>query len=350
MVPVATDAYLTKGGDLMIFSISEDLDKAIKITEGSFAGLNIWERQHIEKWVSTNPEMLGEDLLVVSIEFDRFTSSDDRLDVLALDRTGNLVVIEIKRDSAAGYSDLQAIRYAAMVSTMTIEVLIPYYIGYRMKYCGESLSDNEALAQVIEFVQAEKFTEISNKPRIILCSEGFSREITATVLWLRDFKIDISCVKVTPYKIDEKIVIVPKVVIPLEETKQYLIEIKRKEEIKEESERTRNRPTINVLIENNLVQAGDEILFKNALPSHVQYEEGNPKFSAEITGKLGQSDAVKWNFDGREYSISALARKIFKEYHPERKDPISANGPLHWVNSAETPLVELATEFRKKSA
>ena len=60
------------------------------------------------------------------------------------------------------------------------------------------------------------------------------------MLWLRDFKIDISCVKVTPYKIDEKIVIVPKVVIPLEETKQYLIEIKRKEEIKEESERTRN--------------------------------------------------------------------------------------------------------------
>lgn len=45
--------------------------------------------------------MLGEDLLVVSIEFDRFSNSSDRLDVLAMDRSGNLVVIELKRDSAA---------------------------------------------------------------------------------------------------------------------------------------------------------------------------------------------------------------------------------------------------------
>ena len=115
----------------MIFSISSGLDEVSKIAESSFIGLNIWERQHIEEWIRTNPEILGEDLLVVSTEFDRFTNSNDRLDVLALDRSGNLVVIELKRDSAAGYADLQAIRYAAMVSSMTIEVLIPYYVSYR---------------------------------------------------------------------------------------------------------------------------------------------------------------------------------------------------------------------------
>ena len=77
--------------------------------------------------------MLGEDLLVVSTEFDRFTNSNDRLDILALDKSGNLVVIELKRDPTAGYADLQALRYAAMVSSMTIEVLIPYYRSYRLK-------------------------------------------------------------------------------------------------------------------------------------------------------------------------------------------------------------------------
>ena len=51
----------------MIFLISTDLDKASKITKSSFSGLNIWERQHIEEWVRTNPEMLGEDLLVVRL-------------------------------------------------------------------------------------------------------------------------------------------------------------------------------------------------------------------------------------------------------------------------------------------
>ena len=79
------------------------------IAAGSFVDLNIWERQHIEEWVRTNPEMLGEDFLIVSIEFDRFSNSNDRLDALAVDRSGNLVVIELKRDPASGYADLQAI-------------------------------------------------------------------------------------------------------------------------------------------------------------------------------------------------------------------------------------------------
>ncbi len=329
----------------MIFSISSNLETANKITESSFTGLNIWERQHIEEWVRTNPEMLGEDLLVVSIEFDKFSNSNDRLDVLAVDRQGNLVVIELKRDSAAGYSDLQAIRYAAMVSSMTIEVLLPYYIAYRKKFYEDSLTEGEAKDQIIEFVESDSFTELSNKPRIILCSEGFSQEITATVLWLRESDIDISCVKITPYEIDEKIIIVPKLVIPLEEAKQYLIDIKRKEEIKEKSERRYRPKTMKILIENNLVQSGDYIYLKNGLPSHLVYEENNTLFQAKITGKLGQSNSVKWEKDSEEYSISALTWKIFKDTHPDKKDPGGVNGNWHWVNKSGKPLWEIAEEY-----
>jgi hypothetical protein len=333
----------------MIFSVSSNLDKVSKISESSFTGLNIWERQHIEEWVRANPEMLGEDLLVVSIEFDRFSNSNDRLDVLAVDRLGNLVVIELKRDSAAGYADLQAIRYAAMVSSMTVEVLIPYYISYRKKYYNETLSEGEAQNQIVEFIESDSFTELSNKPRIILCSEGFSQEITATVLWLRESDIDVSCVKITPYKVDEKVVIVPKVVIPLEEAKQYLIDIKRKEEIKEQTERKYRPKTMKILIENNLVQEGDKIFLKNGLPSHVMYEENNPIFKAEITGKLGQSNAVKWANDGKEYSISALAWKILKDTHPDKKDPGGVNGNWHWVNKEGKSLWEVAEEYLAKN-
>lgn len=333
----------------MIFSISSNLGKATKISENSFTGLNIWERQHIEEWVRTNPEMLGEDLLVVSIEFDRFSNSNDRLDVLALDRLGNLVVVELKRDSASGYADLQAIRYAAMVSSMTIDVLIPYYIAYRKKYYGDQLSEGQAKDQIVEFVETETFAEFSTKPRIILCSEGFSQEITATVLWLRDNGIDISCVKITPYKIDDKVVIVPKVVIPLEEAKQYLIDIKRKEEEREQAVRNKRPTTMKILIENGLIHAGDKIFLKNALPSYVKYEKNNPLFVATITGKLGQSNTVIWEKDGQEYSVSALAWKIFKDLHQENKDPGGVNGSWHWVNAAGKPLWDIAEEYIAKN-
>jgi hypothetical protein len=271
------------------------------------------------------------------------------LDLLALDRNGNLVVVELKRDSASGYADLQAIRYAAMVSSMTIDKLIPYYSAYRQKYYSVQLSETDAKNQITEFIESEEFTEISSKPRIILCSEDFSPEITTTVLWLRDsFHVDISCVKITPYKVGDKIIIVPKIVIPLEEAKQYLIDIKVKEEKVEQSVKKFRQRTMRVLVDNKLVNAGDVIFLKNGLPSWVHYLDGDPTFQATITGKLGQKDAVQWKKDGLEYSISALAWIIFKDLHPEHKDPGGVNGNWHWVNSEGRPLWNIAEEFLAK--
>jgi len=329
----------------MIFSISDSLDRATKINGDSFTNLNIWERTHIEEWVRSNPEILGEDLLIVSIEFDRFSSSNDRLDLLAVDREGNLVVIELKRDSAAGYADLQAIRYAAMVSSMTIDMLVPYYIGYKKKYDDVDLTESEAKEQIVEFVESDTFNELSNKPRIIICSEGFSQEITTTVLWLRDSDIDISCVSITPYRVEGKIVIVPKVVIPLEEARQYQIDIKRKEEKREKSGRRPRPKTMTILLENNLVSEGEELRLLNGLPSWLKYDETDPTFRATITGKRGQSNAVIWEKDGQEYAISALAWKIFKDLHPDKKDPGGVNGNWHWVNADGMSLWKVAEEF-----
>jgi hypothetical protein len=334
----------------MIFAIASSLDRAERILPQTFSGLNIWERRHVEEWIRMNPEILGEDLLILTVEFDRFLQSSDRLDLLALDRSGNLVVIELKRDATAGFADLQAIRYAAMVSSMTVDRLLPYYIAYRKKHFAEQLSETEARSQIVEFVDFESFTEFSTKPRIILCSEGFSQEITTTILWLRASSVDIACVKITPYKVGDQIVVVPKVVIPLEEAKQYLVDIKVKEDEREHSIRAARPRTMTLLVENNLISPGETILLKNALPSYIKYEEGNPMFQATITGKLGQSNAVLWARDGAEYSISNLTWKIFKELHPEQDDPGGVNGNAHWINSRGRSLWEIAEEYLAQAA
>ena len=72
-------------------------------------------------------------------------------------------------------------------------------------------------------------------------------------------------------------------------------------------------------------------------------------FVATITGKLGQSNAVLWKNDNNEYSISALAWKIFKDSHPDKKDPGGVNGNWHWVNAEEKPLWEVAEEYLAKT-
>lgn len=326
----------------MILVVDDNLEDFDKIEEESFVNLKIWERKHIQEWIRKAPEILGEELLILSIEFDRFVQSKDRLDILALDRLGNIVVIELKRDPLAGYADLQSIRYAAMVSSLTIENLIPYYQTYQQKYLRiESPTKEASLTDIQEFVTNEDFEELSNCPRIILCSEDFSQEITTTVLWLNENGLDISCVKITPHNLGNKIAIVPTKIIPLQEAKQYLIDIKKKEEKENKGKRYRPR-TMRILIDNNLLSAGQKIYLRNSLPSHVGYEEGNPIFTAEITGKLGQSNAIRWDQDGKEYAISALTWKIFKDLHEDKKNPGGLNGNWHWEDEKGRTLWQIA--------
>ncbi|HHH53177.1 MAG TPA: hypothetical protein ENK91_05930 [Bacteroidetes bacterium] len=329
----------------MILVVNNELSDLKKIDETSFVSLNIWERNHIQEWIREAPEILGEELLVVSIEFDRFKNSNDRLDILAIDRQGNIVVVELKRDSYAGYADLQAIRYAAMTSSMTIEKLLPYYNQYQKKHLGIDNPSNEiSRTNIEEFVNDDNFKELSNKPRIILCSEDFSQEITTTVLWLNSSGLDISCVKIKPHKIGDQIAIVPNKIIPLQEAQQYLIDIQKKEE--QETKSGRNRPrTMRILIENGLLKEGDKIYLKNDIPKYMKFDKTKKEYLGTITGKLGRSNAVKWEFNESEYSISSLTWQIFKKFHPENKNPGGVNGNWHWVSENGTNLWEIAEKY-----
>lgn len=330
----------------MIFVVSQDLRSVEKTSKASFTNLNLWERQHIEEWIRKAPDILGEDLLVVSAEFDRFTGSQDRLDVLAVDRQGNLVVVEIKRDPYAGYADLQAIRYAAMVSAMTVEKLAPHYLSYLQKYVrNDRVTLEEAKNQIVEFVEVDDFEELTTKPRIILCSEGFSLEITTTVLWLRQCGVDISCVQFTPYPVEGKIVIVPTKVIPLQTAEQYQVDIQKKQEERaRQSGGPRRRPTLQILIEKGLIKGGEKILLKSYLPSHIQYRESDPTFSGVLVVTPGRGCKVRWDKDQQEYAISTLTWRIFRDLHPEKKDPGGVNGNWHWALESGDNLWDLAEE------
>ena len=320
-----------------------------KITSESFENLNIWERNHIQEWIRKAPEILGEELLTLSIEFDRFTNSSDRLDILALDKKGSLVVVELKRDSFAGYADLQAIRYASMVSTMTLDKLLPYFMDYRNKYFPEQQITTEIAKEVIkEFVESEELSDFNTRPRIILCSENFSSELTTSVLWLKQFGLDISCVRIRPHRINGKIIIVPTVIIPIPEAKQYQTEIQQKEElIQVESNRTKRPTTLGLLIEKGLLKTGDIIYLRDYLPDFVKNNltiQPETFFKAEMTGKYGKTNKVKWLHDNNEYSISMLTSIIFTELHPEKQSPNALAGGQYWQTESGKNLYLWADE------
>ncbi|MDY7081476.1 MAG: endonuclease NucS, partial [Halobacteria archaeon] len=105
----------------MIFSVDEDEKTAEPIKESNFSELDILEEDDLQQWAIDEPRLLGEDLLVVSSEYSNFEDTRDRLDILALDRDGKLVVVELKRDRADRTTDLQAIKYAGYCATLTGE-------------------------------------------------------------------------------------------------------------------------------------------------------------------------------------------------------------------------------------
>ncbi len=331
----------------MIFVVNEGFDKWETVKPTGFISLKIWERKHIEEWIRSSPDILGEDLLIVSMEFDKFVQSDDRLDLLAIDRQGNLVVIELKRDILAGYADLQAIRYAAMISAMNLEKLLPYYSSYKNKYEGEMIDESMAFGEITEFVNVDDFEELSNKPRIILCSEGFSTEVTTTALWLRQFGVDISCITIKPYKVNQSVIIVPTKVIPIQEAKDYLVDIQKKEDIQLNLGKKKKPKTMKYLIQSGLLKPGQKIYLKNDLPNYLCYDSENLIYHATVTGKVGQSNSVLWDFDSKEYSISNLTWQIFWDNHPDKKVPGGVNGNVHWVTEEGINLWSLS--FQKKN-
>jgi len=204
--------------------------KEIEICEKTdFTSNAILERKHLEKWIELNPDILGEDLLIITNEYDKFDKTKERLDLLAIDRQGNLVVIELKRDDSGKYVDLQALKYAAYCSTMTLEDLSSIYLKYLNKEIS-SATPEVSRKKILDFISSVDFEEINDKPRILLVAAEFRQEVTASVMWLRKFGLDIRCIKLTPYKVaGEKIVIEVNTIIPVPETEDYIVKAERKE-------------------------------------------------------------------------------------------------------------------------
>lgn len=196
-----------------------------------FAALGLYERANLQRMLRDDPSALGEDLLIVAEEFGRWEDARRRIDLLALDRSGRLVVIELKRTDDGGHMELQAIRYAAMVSSMGFEDVVQAYAAHRAKQPpGDEFDARSEIAAFLGSDEAEDAEPvISTDVRILLVSADFGREITTAVLWLNRFDgMDIRCIRLVPYDVDGKVLLDIQQVIPLPEAADYQVRLRRK--------------------------------------------------------------------------------------------------------------------------
>jgi hypothetical protein len=108
-------------------------DKLLKIETTSFSAAKVRERADLQRLLRNQIEIISPDTLIISEEFGEWEDSRRRIDLLGIDKNANLVVVELKRTEDGGHMELQALRYAAMVSTMTFDKAIQVYADYLSK-------------------------------------------------------------------------------------------------------------------------------------------------------------------------------------------------------------------------
>ena len=316
--------YRYEGAIMALFEITES--GLHQIPKGSFAAEGVRERQNLQQWLRSNPVALGENLLIIAEEFGSWEDSKRRIDLLALDEDGNLVVIELKRTEDGGHMDLQAIRYAAMISAMRFEDVVHTFAEYLEVH--EPATIDPVQVRIRQFLGTPEDEEvlISTVPRILLVSADFSLEITTTVLWLIDRGIDIRCIQVVPYKIGEKLLIDLRQVIPLAQARDYQIRLRQKEEVARQASGGRRELTLKVLARHGLIEMGTEIeVVPVALPTDGALQDPHV-FRARIIDPA-QRASVTWLADNNSYSLTQLTRKLAQEHGMQW---LANNIALHW--------------------
>jgi hypothetical protein len=221
------------------FQIDSDTNSKRELVEKQpvpFAGEQWHERRDLQPLLRDKPEAIDPNLMIISEEFGGWDESARRIDLLGVDRQGNLVVIEVKRVEEGGHMELQALRYAAMVSAMNFEQVVSTYEAF-LRHQGKAAE--EARNQLKTFLVSEA-PVISRPPRVVLVAPSFSREITTTVLWLNEQGLDIRCIEANLYKLDGHYYLNIEQVIPLPSASDYIVKIREKQ--KEEQQAVKQTP------------------------------------------------------------------------------------------------------------
>ena len=171
---------------LRIFS---EENKLVSIENRTLTDAGYWERRDLQRMICSSEtdffKEIGEDLLIIKDEVLPTDQIKDRIDILALEKDGTAVIIELKRGENK-LQLLQAISYASMISNWDVES----FLEAKAQFSGNSIDD--AQEEIDQFL--DQIDQINMRQRILLIAEQFDYVILSTAEWLsKSYGVDIRC-------------------------------------------------------------------------------------------------------------------------------------------------------------
>lgn len=164
--------------------------KFTRLQKHPMSEAGITEKQDLQAMIKGDPTAffaeMGEKLLLIGDEVRPTEFVEDRIDLLAVDQQGSLVVLELKRGSHKLHL-LQGLAYASMVSKWENDRIVTEY----QRFAG--LSVEEAEEEIEQFL-LQDVANLNDSQRIILIAEDFEYEVLVTAEWLSEiYEVDIRC-------------------------------------------------------------------------------------------------------------------------------------------------------------
>ncbi len=218
----------------MLFRYDKNRNEIVQLEETTFSTEKLMEPQNIETWIRKNPSILSEsdeeDITIIGEQKTSLTMK--RLDLLGVDKFGNTVIAELKRDLAEKMTEFQAITYASYFIHTTFDEACKIYAEYLEKNKTElGLSDTSNFLEKAEDNLKSRCASITipedfNKnQRIILVAGEFSEDLLSAVTWLILKGIKIECIKLELYNHNGELFVYPTRILPTPDISENIVKI-----------------------------------------------------------------------------------------------------------------------------
>lgn len=319
-----------------MFKIDPTSNRINPLEVKSFSDLGFTERKHLQEWLENYPQALaqndGEELLIIQKEFDGFDDTRERLDLLAIDKEGNLVIIENKLDDSGRDVVWQALKYASYCANLKKQQVVEIfqrYLNQKAQNDGSEPADAEKV--LLEFLQADDLPSVQlntmKSQRLILVAAHYRKEVTNTVLWLSQFGVNCQCFKVTPYQAGAELFLNVEQIIPTPEASDFMIGMIAKDAEEESvSDEQRNSHKLRLAFWEQALESFSQSncnLYNNISPGKDHWLSAGSGLSGMTFNLIFGKSEVRVEFSmGRP---QAEANQFVFDHLKDKKEQIEAN-------------------------